>query len=170
MQVTVVNAAISCYCSFQCFWLRCSWLHCSWLRYSLLHRSWLFLHLSWLQLLLLQLPLLQTGSVSIKIDQNIDMSTSLILIQPCIDAFFGWKIGISVAKTGWVAGQNHHQLQLLSALKVISKWIFFSLLRKNSHIRIFSAMENRICILFFIIIVIASKVNGSNQSMRHVKF
>ena len=89
---------------------------------------------------------------------------SLRLVQPCIDAFFGWKIGISVAKTGWVAGQNHHQLQLLSALKVISKWIFISLLRKNSHSRIFSAMENRICILFFIIIVIASKVNGSTQS------
>ena len=54
--------------------------------------------------------------------------------------------------------------QLLSALKVISKWIFNSLLRKNFHGRFFSAMENRICILFFIIIVIASKVNGSTQS------
>ena len=37
-------------------------------------------------------------------------------------------------------------------------------IEKNSHSRIFSAMENRICILFFIIIVIASKVNGSTQS------
>ena len=61
MQVTVVNAAISCYCSFQCFWLCCSWLRCSWpccswlhcswlryswLRYSWLHKSWLFLNLS----------------------------------------------------------------------------------------------------------------------------
>mgnify|MGYP001379677295 CR=1 FL=1 len=33
--------------------------------------------------------LVSTGSVSIEIDQNIDMSTSLILIQPYIDAFFG---------------------------------------------------------------------------------
>ena len=41
MQVTVVNAAISCYCSFQCFWLCCS-LH----RYSWLHMSWLLVHLS----------------------------------------------------------------------------------------------------------------------------